>query len=80
MRWLGQHVQTTKNMETITIIIERPDPGTGNRYAVERRFDSSELHHRVISLGESMERAITEMREQLDAKEKEVRTSKPKLP
>lgn len=65
-------------METITIIIERPEPS--NRYAVERRFDSSELHHRVISLGESMERAITEMREQLDAKEKEVRTSKPKLP
>jgi len=67
-------------METITIIIERPDPSTGNRYAVEKRFDRAELHHRMMSLGESTERAITEMREQLDAKEKEVRTHKPKLP
>lgn len=32
------------------------------------------------SQGEQMEDAIVEMREQLDAKEKEVRTQKPKLP
>ena len=67
-------------METITLIIERPDPSTGNRYAVQKRFDSAELHHRVISLGESMDSAIAEMREQLDAKEKEVINHKPKLP
>jgi hypothetical protein len=67
-------------METITIIIERPVPSTGNRYAIEKRFDSETLHRQVRSLGETMENAIVEMREQLDAKEKEVRTSKPKLP
>lgn len=67
-------------METITVIIERPDPSTGNRYAIEKRFDSEMLHRCVKSVGEQMEDAIVEMREQLDAKEKEVRTHKPKLP
>lgn len=67
-------------METITIIIERPDPGIGICYAVKRRFNSVEINRHVIGVGEAMECAITEMREQLDAQEKEVRTHKPKLP
>ena len=62
------------------LIIERKDPSTGNRYAVEKLFDSEMLHRCVKSVGEQMEDAIVEMREQLDAKEKEVRTHKPKLP
>jgi hypothetical protein len=56
----------TKTMETITLIIERSDPSTGKRYAVERRFDSEMLHRCVKSVGEQMEDAIVEMREQLE--------------
>lgn len=61
--------------ERIVILIERLDLSTGNRYAVETRFDGSELPYH---LGAALESAITEMRGQLDAKEKEVRNRKPK--
>ena len=67
-------------METITLIIERQDPSTGNRYAIEKRFDSEMLRRFVKSVGKQIECAIVEMREQLDAKENEFRTQKPKLP
>ena len=67
-------------METITIIIERPDPITGRRCAVEYRFDSEIVHRCVNPVGKQMENAIVRMREQLDAREKEFRTQKPELP
>lgn len=61
-------------METITLTIERKDTSTGNRYTIEKRFNSEMLHHCVKSVEEQIENAITEMSGQLDAKEKEVRT------
>lgn len=55
-------------METITIIIDRDDTATGNRYSAAKMFTGEELFQWVPPVGEMLEHIIVGLRKQLDDK------------
>lgn len=67
-------------METITIIIQRRDPGTGNLYMVEGILDSRMLGWSRFVPGDVLYQLVKNLQADLDAKETAIRYHKPKLP
>ncbi len=70
----------TNHGEIITICVERTDPGTGNRYYAEMRTCLDELGAFPRERGRMLLRMVTDLKANLDDREKELRTTVLPLP